>query len=97
MPLSQPTGPTFATVVSNVVGLINMIIPVLATLALVIFFIGLVQYIWNSGDSSGKEKGRELILWGLIALLVLFSIWGILALLQVAFFGGSSGRIGPIY
>lgn len=94
------SGATFASIVQSIVGLINMLIGVLATLAIVVFFWGLVQYIYHAKDAHAHGEGRERILWSLIALFVLFSIWGILALMQVAFFGGTttnSGTISPSY
>lgn len=67
-----------------------MLVGVLSALALVVFFIGLVRYIKESSDSHGHSEGRERIIWSLIALFILFSIWGILALMSIAFFGGTS-------
>ena len=67
-----------------------MLVSVLAALALVVFFIGLVRYVKDSADSHGHEEGRERIIWSLVALFILFSIWGILALMSVAFFGSSN-------
>ena len=81
---------TFASAIQTLIGLINMLVSVLAALALVVFFIGLVRYVKDSADSHGHEEGRERIIWSLVALFILFSIWGILALMSVAFFGSSN-------
>lgn len=72
-----------------------MLVGVLAALAVVVFFIGLVRYIKDSGDAKGHAEGRERIIWSLIALFVLFSIWGILSLMNVAFFGTSTTGAVP--
>ena len=89
-------GSTFASVVQDLIGLINMLVGVLAALALVVFFIGLVRYIKDSADSKGHAEGRERIIWSMVALFILFSIWGILALMSVAFFGSSNLNGGSI-
>ena len=83
-------GSTFASAVRSIIDLINMLVTVLGALALVVFFIGLVRYIKDSGDAKGNAEGRERIVWSLIALFILFSLWGILSLLSVSFFGSSN-------
>ena len=87
---------TFASAIQTLIGLINMLVSVLAAGALVVFFIGLVRYIKDSADSHGHAEGRERIIWSLIALFILFSIWGILALMSVAFFGSSNLNGGTV-
>ena len=84
------SGATFNTIVLSIVSLINLTIGVLSAFAIVIFFIGLVRYIRESSDSHAHTEGKERIMWSLVALFVLFSIWGILALMTAAFFGGST-------
>jgi hypothetical protein len=69
-------------------GIVNTLIPLLIAVALVVFFWGLVRYIWNS-SSEGAKSGRDLMIWGLIALFVMVSVWGIISLAQGAF--GISG------
>jgi heme/copper-type cytochrome/quinol oxidase subunit 4 len=87
------TSCTFSTIVQSIVSLINLTVAVLVALAVVVFFVGLVRYIRESGDAKGHAEAKERITWSLIAIFVLVSIWGILALMNTAFFGsGSSGN-----
>lgn len=51
--------------------------------ALIVFFWGLVKYIGKSGDGDGTAEGRRLMVWGVIGFFVLFSLWGIVAFLQL--------------
>lgn len=81
---------TFQTLVGNLIRLINSIIPLLVTLAIVLFFWGLINYIYRSGDKKGHSRGIEMLRWGLLAIFVLMSLWGILRLLCVAFIGNAS-------
>ncbi len=83
-------GSTFASAIQTLIGLINMLVGVLSAMALVVFFIGLVRYIKDSGDAHDHKEGRERIIWSLIALFILFSIWGILALMSQTVFGTSN-------
>lgn len=73
---------TFSTIAS----LLNGIMILLITLAIVVFFWGLIKYIFNrqGGEKEGSE-GASLMLWGIIALFVMVSIWGIIALLRFTF------------
>ncbi len=55
------------------------------TLAVVAFFWGIVQFIWaaRQGDAGkGVANGKQFMLWGLISLFVMFSVWGIIQFAQ---------------
>ena len=57
----------------------------LLTLAVVAFFWGIVQFIFNARQGSegkGIQKGKQFIVWGLIGIFVMFSIWGIIQFAQ---------------
>ncbi len=79
------TSSAFRDVVSFVIHLIDLTIPVLTALALVIFLWSAVRYVTKAGETAGRGPAREAMLWGLVALFVLFSIWGILRLLCSTF------------
>lgn len=63
------------------------------SMATVLFFAGIVQFIWKSreGDKSGIEQGKNFMLWGLIGLFVMFSVWGIIRFAQNTI-GGDIGN-----
>lgn len=57
-------------------------------LAVVAFLSGMVKFIWaaRNGDAGkGVENGKQFMLWGLIALFVMFSVWGIIIFVQGVF------------
>lgn len=81
-------------VVAFVIGYIDLIIPVLLALALVLFMWSGVQYIRKSGESHGKGAEREALLWGVVALFVLFSVWGILRIVCTTLIGTASCQTG---
>ena len=78
---------TFADVIAKVIGLINIIIPVLLALALVFFVLTGVRYIWKAGE--GGAEVRTQLLWGLIALFVLFTVWGLVNVMCATLLGHS--------
>mgnify|MGYP001568526203 CR=1 FL=1 len=60
-------------------GLLAQTMTIVVGLAVVYFFWGVGQFILNSGDQKMREDGKKKIMWGVIALFVMFSIFGILA------------------
>ena len=64
--------------VTNVRSLINSILPVLLALAVLYFFWGLVTYIRAAGDPKKADEGKSIMIWGIVALFVMVSIFGIL-------------------
>lgn len=85
-------GTDFAGLVRLVIEYINLIIPVLVTLAIVLLFIGIVRYIKNRGSADIRTN----IVWSLVALFVLFSVWGILRILDNTFLDGADDDFIPI-
>lgn len=70
---------------------------------LVVFFISLavVWFIWNvvrytmSSDEDGKSKAKSQMIWGIIAIAVIVSIWGLVGLLQTLF-GVNTNTAGDV-
>jgi hypothetical protein len=80
-------GTTFKGYVDGIVGAINtIVVPVIFALAFLVFVWGVVNYFFlNSGDEKKREDGRQFMLWGIIGLVVLFSVWGLVNLLLSTF------------
>lgn len=88
--LAQVTGgPTAGSVGSAVGGLgtqiltiINStVVPILFAVAVVYFLYGLVKFIMGAGDEEKVKEGKGIMIWGVIGLLVMISIYGILGFL----------------
>ena len=66
-------------------GLINPIIVILVGVALLAFFWGLARFIFRvGGDEKAVDEGKRIMKWGLIALFVMVSVWGIIIFIQEA-------------
>jgi hypothetical protein len=65
--------------------LLNAMIGMLITIAIVVFFWGLIKYLLASGSTEEAHKGIHQMIWGVIAIFVMVSIWGLVALLQRTF------------
>ena len=68
----------------RVSGILNTIIPILITLGVVYFIYGVITYV-ISKDEEAKSRGRDVIIWGLIGLAVIVSIWGLVNILKNTF------------
>lgn len=54
------------------------VVPVIFAIGFIVFLWGMVQYfIIGANTEEGKQRGKSLILWGIIAFVVMISIWGI--------------------
>ncbi len=60
--------------------LLKKTIPILITMAVIVFIYGIVVYIKNADNSEMRKEGNKAMLYGLVALFVMVSIW---ALVQV--------------
>lgn len=70
----------FVDLVNKIIRLINPLIALLAALSLLVFFKGLAAFIAKSGDEKSHTEGRNLMVWGIIALFVMVSFLGIISL-----------------
>ncbi|HEY6021745.1 MAG TPA: hypothetical protein VIY48_18305 [Candidatus Paceibacterota bacterium] len=73
---------TFADIVAYLIDILNQLVFVLAGLAVVVFLWGMVKYVRNA--AVGKRQDKT-VGWSLIALFVIFSVWGLLRLMCVSF------------
>ncbi len=81
---------TLVSLVNQIVGVIDTAIPILASFAVFFFLLNIVRYIYKAGDAGSKGAEKKGILWGLIALFVIFSIWGLLSLFRSILFSGTA-------
>lgn len=92
--LAESSRPLF-TLIGQVHLLIKALLPIAVGLALLFFFWGLAVFILRSGDEKAQEEGRRKMIWGVLALFVIVSIWGI-----IGFFGTllgiGWGGTGPV-
>jgi hypothetical protein len=56
--------------------LVKKAIPILTALALVFFIVGLIRFV-IAADEEKRKDGKSMMWWGIIALFVIVSIWGI--------------------
>lgn len=82
---------TFVELASYLVFIMNNMVAVLIVLGLVVYFWGVTSNIHSMGSEDGAEARKNYFFWGIVALFVMVSVWGILRLLQNTLFGGGGG------
>ena len=79
---SDPGLGTFQTLVNDLGGIIDSLIPIASGLALLAFFFGLAKYIFQADDEEAKDEGRRIMIGGLVALFLIAALGGIIQLLS---------------
>lgn len=60
----------------------NYAVIFLVGLTLLVFMYGMMKYMFKgSGSDTARAEGRKLMLWGLIGLFVMVSVWGLVGIL----------------
>ena len=72
---------------------LNAMIGLFITLAIVVFFWGLIKYLMNVSEE--KQEGLQIMFYGVIAIFIMVSIWGIIRLLQSTFKVTSTDPVIP--
>lgn len=87
-----------ADLVDSIGEIVSKLIPVVVGIAVVAFLWGLVKFIAGAGNEQKRSEGKQVMLWGIIALFVLISIWGIVKFIGTALgVDTSGGGINPPY
>lgn len=86
---------SLAGIAETVLFVINKVfVPVIFAVAFIVFLYGIAKaYIFSIGDYEEVEKGHTLMLWGIIAFVVMISIWGIVNVVTNTF--GIGGYRAP--
>lgn len=89
-----PVKPTLQTLISYVLCLLTRsVVPLIFSLAIVMFIWGVVQYVIGAQEEAQREKGRMFMIWGIVALTVMVSVWGLVSIVGKTF-GVQDGQGG---
>ena len=68
--------------VTSVGKAVSGIIPIMFALALIWFFWGLIKFIRSAGDPKEAANGKSIMIYGVIAIAIMASIYGLVGWLQ---------------
>lgn len=75
---------TFEELVSGPGGIVSFfdkfVVPLLYAVMFLVFMFGMVRYFFTGGEEN-REKGKQFVLWALVGMVVVFSVWGLVNLL----------------
>src|SRR3989344_1465700 len=77
MPLVAFAQVTIETLIVSFAELINLLVPVLITAALVVFIWGAVRYIGAKSDENKIKEGRNFLIFGVLGIAVMVSVRGL--------------------
>jgi hypothetical protein len=88
------TGPTSGIkgAICEIGNILRMIVPLLILLGVIYFIWGVVSYVIAS-DEEAKKSGRDRIIYGIIGLAVIVSVWGLVGILTSTFKVDNTGNI----
>lgn len=68
---------------SGVVGVLSTVIaPVIFAFAFAAFVWGVANFFFfHGGEEKAREEGKQFIFWGIIGMVVMFSVWGFVNIL----------------
>lgn len=82
------------TLIINIIN--NVFVPVLFAIAFIVFIWGAFQaFILGANSTDVKEKGKNLMLYGLIGFFVMVSVWGLVNILTGSVDFGSNDPTLP--
>lgn len=103
--LALPLISSAATTITDLNGVGNfiintingLIVPILFAIAFIVFVYGAFEtFIIGANKEEVKEKGKNLMLWGLIGFFVMVSVWGLVNILtSTVSFGNNGGISNP--
>jgi hypothetical protein len=60
----------------------DILVPVLMAMCLVAFMWGVINYFFiNGGKEDSRAQGRQFMIWSILALALMFSLWGVIKFL----------------
>ena len=69
-------------VVEGLGNIVDLLVPIAFALIVIAFFWGLAVYVMNADDEQAKDRGKSIMIGGVIAMFIAASIWGIIVFLQ---------------
>lgn len=80
----QSNSPTLFAIITQIRNIMGFIIPILVTIGVIYFIWGVIQYVIAKSEEA-KTKGRDTMIYGIIGLFVIISVWGLVGILGSTF------------
>lgn len=84
---------SFSDLILRISEIINLLIPLVISLTVLVFIWGIFKLVMAGDSSDARKEARSTIVFGVVALFVMVSVWGLVNVLKASFFG--TGLIIP--
>ncbi len=76
---------TVATFLERVSGILNTLVPFIVGLAVFVIIWGIFTYITQASNEEKREEAKKYILWGVVGVFMMLSVWGFVNILLNTF------------
>lgn len=77
---------TVNSLLNGIVGtILQPLVELMFVVALAVFFWGIIEFIMKSSTDEGREKGKKNIMYGVIGMFIMFSVYGIISIITGTF------------
>ena len=83
MPILTLAATGFLGVLEKIAEIIKAVMPILVSVAVIFFIYSLLSYILKEGEDKAKAKTQ--MIWGIIILFAMISVWGLVGILTDTF------------
>lgn len=73
---------TIKGLIDMFIDIISTLIPFMAALAFFVFIIGVARYIRASGNEKDTKDSKNFLIWGVVGIFILVTIWGIISFIK---------------
>ena len=78
------SGKNYSSDLGGVVALLgdtlSALVPLIIGFALLAFLWGVFMYLWQGDDESKREESKKFMIWGIVGLTVMVSLWGLVSI-----------------
>jgi uncharacterized membrane protein len=81
----------YASIIGKLVEFLDeTIVPILIGLTVVYFLYGVMKFVKSAGDQKARDEAKNTIMYGLIGLAVMVTVWGLVAIIANSLTGDSN-------
>jgi uncharacterized membrane-anchored protein len=80
-PNANITTSGLAAFFNQINAIINYIIPFIVGLAVLVVIYGVFGFISNAADEEARASAKQFIVWGILGIVIMLSVWGLVSIL----------------
>ena len=86
---------TFKDLANSFYNILGGLVPIIVALAIVAFLYGVQRYILAGASEEKIKEGRNMMIYGIIGIFVMVSVWGLVRIVVQTFFGTDVPNASP--